>query len=548
MNIRNQYISNINDAFQIALSAITNDSAIARISEAKESILNRIQNDAFVKVPFVGDFSAGKSTLLNAFLDRYELLPTDITPETVVPYEFWYAENEVLELWKNNSLAGTFKIDEIKNLHVAPGNIVKVFLNNDKIKDLNQRGIVLVDMPGVDSGIEAHTSAILNYIHQGTYFIIVIDVEQGTLRGTTLSFIEELKKYGISASIFLSKCDKKPIEEVQKIKDSVSLVASRILAEGTFVGITSAHKGLFSDLEACLSSLEAESMIRQKYDAVVKKFIASIADEIELRKKLLNNVDRDYSKEIEQIKAKKDNAIKELRENNDKAQSIEGSASDIMNDLEYALKEASSKLAILLYRNKDNSIDFNAEVMSIIRPVLITSFQRELSEYQDILDDGVRNFSINMDDIFLSLDDENERFTGIGDLVKDILPEVLVLFRIPPIEAELIAKTIAKFLPDFLRSAFGRSDAQVIDKIKTKLQNEVFPQLISSIRPKVIEVLKKERENLLAKAEEDIQNESQKYDEAIAQIQKEKEQAEIDFSAAAQELNAAIDQLSGLLK
>lgn len=548
MDIRNTYISNINDAYKVALSAVTNDSAIARISAAKETILNRIQNDAFVKVPFVGDFSAGKSSLLNAFLGRQELLPTDITPETAVSYELWYAENEMLELWKNNSLTGTYKIEDIKRLNVSPGDIVKVYLNSERIKNLNQRGIVLVDMPGVDSGIEAHTSAILNYIHQGTYFIIVVDVEQGTLRGTTLSFIEELKKYGISASVFLSKCDKKPTAEVQKIKDAVNSVASRMLTDGTFVGITSAHQGQFNDLESCLSSLEAESMIRQKYDSSVKKFIASIADEIELRKSLLKNADRDYSEEIELIKEKKGNAIKELQAHSNNAQSIEGSSSDIMNDLEYALKVASSKLALLLYGNKDNPIDVNAEIMSIIRPVLINSFQRELSEYQDILDDGIQNFSINIDDIFLSIDDENERFGGFGDLVNGILSEALVLFKIPPVVAELIANKIAKYVPDLLRSAFGKSDAQVLGEIKTKLQNEVFPQLISSIRPKVVEILKKERASLLAKAEEDIRNESEKYDEAISQIQKEREQAEIDFAAAAKELDGAIEQLSRLLK
>lgn len=548
MDIRNFYTSAIQDAYKVALSAVTNDSAIARISAAKEPILNRIQNDAFVKVPFVGDFSAGKSSLLNAFLGRQELLPTDITPETAVSYELWYAEDETLELWRKNSLIGTYKVKDIKKLNASPGDIVKVYLNSERIKDLNQRGIVLVDMPGVDSGIEAHTSAILNYIHQGTYFIIVVDVEQGTLRGTTLSFIEELKKYGISASVFLSKCDKKPTADVQKIKDAVSSVASRMLAEGTFVGITSAHQGQFDDLDSCLSSLEAESMIRQKYDSSVKKFIASITEEIELRKSLLKNADRDYSEEIELIKEKKDNAIKELRKNSNNAQSIEGSSSDIMNDLEYALKAASSKLAILLYGNKDNSIDVNAEIMSIIRPVLINSFQRELSEYQDILDDGIQNFSVNIDDILLAIDNENERFGGFGDLVNGILSEALVLFKIPPVVAELIANKIAKYVPDLLRSAFGKSDAQVLGEIKTKLQNEVFPQLISSIRPKVVEILKKERENLLAKAEEDIRNESEKYDEAISQIQKEKEQAEIDFAAAAKELDGAIEQLSGLLK
>ena len=93
MDIRNTYLSTINDAYKVALSVVTNESAIARISAAKESILTRIQSDAFVKVPFVGDFSAGKSSLINAFLGRQELLPTDITPETAVSYELWYAED-----------------------------------------------------------------------------------------------------------------------------------------------------------------------------------------------------------------------------------------------------------------------------------------------------------------------------------------------------------------------------------------------------------------------------------------------------------------------
>ncbi len=548
MDIRNQFITNINDAYQIALSAVTNDSAIERISNTKESILNRIQNDAFVKVPFVGDFSAGKSSLLNAILGRKELLPTDITPETAVSYELWYAESESLELWKSGKLTGTYRIDDIKQLNVSPGDIVKVYLNNEKIKNLIQRGIVLVDMPGVDSGIEAHTSAILNYIHQGTFFVIVVDVEQGTLRGTTLSFIEELKKYGISASIFLSKCDKKPTSEVDRIKDSVSAVAARILSQGTFVGVTSAHQEKFDDLDDCLSNLDAETMIRQKYEVAVKKFIASIADEIQLRKQLIQNEGRDFSKEIELIQEKKDAAIRGLRSKSSNAQSIDGSASDIMNDLEYALKAASSKLALLLYGNKDNSIDVNAEIMGIIRPVLINSFQRELTEYQDILDDGIQNFSVNMDDIFLALDDENERLSGFGDLVKDILSEALVLFKIPPVVADLIANNIAKYVPDFLRSAFGKSDAQVIDEIKTKLQNEVFPQLISSIRPKVTEILRQEREKLLSQAETEIQQESQKFDEAIAQLQQEKEDATLDLTTTVQELDELLGNLSNLLK
>ena len=39
--------------------------------------------------------------------------------------------------------------------------------------------------------------------------MLVTDVEGGTLRTTTLNFIDEVKKYGSDVYIVISKCDKK---------------------------------------------------------------------------------------------------------------------------------------------------------------------------------------------------------------------------------------------------------------------------------------------------------------------------------------------------
>ena len=62
------------------------------------NLSSSLENDYYLKVPFIGDFNAGKSSLLNALMNRPELLPTNITPETAVSYElFTTVQRKILE-------------------------------------------------------------------------------------------------------------------------------------------------------------------------------------------------------------------------------------------------------------------------------------------------------------------------------------------------------------------------------------------------------------------------------------------------------------------
>ena len=66
---------------------------VEKIEADADVLLGRITKDNFIKIPFVGDFSSGKSSLLNAYIGS-DLLPTNILPETAVAYELYYAEDE----------------------------------------------------------------------------------------------------------------------------------------------------------------------------------------------------------------------------------------------------------------------------------------------------------------------------------------------------------------------------------------------------------------------------------------------------------------------
>lgn len=53
-----------------------------------------------VNTPVVGNFSTGKSSMINAIIGK-ALLSVDITPETAVPTEIYYGNNKVYQYDKN---------------------------------------------------------------------------------------------------------------------------------------------------------------------------------------------------------------------------------------------------------------------------------------------------------------------------------------------------------------------------------------------------------------------------------------------------------------
>lgn len=547
MRISEHYISVIEEAIKIAQGSINVESVMNGISETATLLKNRIIKDTFVKIPVVGDFSAGKSTLLNHSIIGRKILPTDINPTTAVSYELWFADQEKLEVWKDGKLNDTVNVSEIENLQVGPGDIVKVFLNNEKIKRLNDNGIVVVDMPGIGSGIEAHNNAILNYLKEGTFFIIAVDVEQGTLCSSTIAFINEIKNYGLSAAVLVTKSDKKTLEEAEKVKTDIGQLAKKLIGAETFVGLTSSSSEQYEDVEKILFSKDGEELLTQKYASLINTFVDSIIFELKKQETLLVNGKRDYIKEIEELKERKEDALQALKRNNDSAQPLEESAGDILYDIENALKGKATQLAMTLIQNKDDLEIFKAEMLSTIRPVLINSYKREISEYQDIMDNSLRDFTFDISGVLPdnSLDDvfDNEELQNAAHTV---LSTVLAFFEVPPILADLIADKLIGHLPDFLKSVFGKGKNEVISEIRTNLCANVFPQVTNTLRPEIEKVLGEQRQAALEEIKQRIIDEAQKFDDSISVVQKEQSDSEDIIRAKTELLKQSIEKLSSL--
>lgn len=560
------FISVIDKAYAIAKENLNNHDSIVKAGNDKHCLEQDINNHAYVKVPFVGDFNAGKSSLINSFLG-IDLLPTNILPETAVSYELYYSEQERLEILDvEGKVKDTAPLSKISELNLVPTNLVKVYINNQKIKALNAKHIVIVDMPGIDSGVEAHNNAILNYVQDGTCFMLVTDAECGTLRATTLNFIDEVKKYGSEVYIAISKCDKKSSEEVVSIKKTIEEIAEKYLGKRVPVVVTSAVEKNFSELEQILSSIDSEKLIENRFKLPVENYVNGFIAEMQLQVKLLLSSGSDYSGKLEQLYREKDEAIENVKRRASAAQSVSGSAEDILQDIAVALKSKSGYIASLMYQRVDSNV-FSNEIMTIIRPVLINSLKKEVSEYGDIISGAVQEFALNVDNIIN--DKDNDLLTGTTTMVeslvgKDLLGGILkkgldkaaekfiaykglsTLFKGLSRTLGPIITIVINILPDLIRAIFGKSKEDKIEEIKIKFSTEVVSKIVESMRPSVEEIISSQRAEVERNIQTLIEDETRKYNDNIQVIQKQQEEDKAEREKKAAALTAEIEALLAL--
>lgn len=561
MKLIEKYIHDLEVVERIAVPLL-NETSQKEATTTINSLKEQLKETSFIKVPFVGEFNASKSSLLNAYMG-INLLPTDITPETEVSYELYFSTNERLEVWNFDSIKQTSTLENIKGLNVEPGDIVKVYINNERIRQLNERGIVLVDMPGIDSGIEEHNKAILNYIQEGTFYIIVSDIQHGTLTSSSLQFIQELKKYSISAAVLLSKIDRKPEDECKKVLEDIRALASRVIAPDVFVGSVSALSNQIGDLEQLLETLNGEQFAEKKFKSSVDGFINKQIAQLEFQANLLASSANNFDSQIELLNKKREDALSRLTLNDSQAQPVEESVQDILEDIKNELLINAYQLASSLYANNDAKT-INNMILSIIRPVLINSFKREVGEYQEVIGQTINQLS---NDIEAILRDENNPLVKqaqdiVNNLVtRELLEELLtkgftvLVVRFAAYKSisgllGIIGKIINPLvgiliglIPDILRLIFGKSKSEKVSEIQKQLENMAFSQIVEAIREPITDMIVEQRQESFDAIQKVIEDEIDSLNASLNEVKKQKEEDEAINNKKIEALKDAVYQL-----
>ncbi len=510
-------------------------------------LLASVQKQQLV-IPIVGNFSAGKSTLLNRFLEK-SVLPTGITPETSLATELHYSANERIEAFSNNDeKAESFELNEqsfeaIKD-NATKYSYLKVYLNNEALKD--SAPLVFVDMPGFDSPISSHTHAILEYLERGVHFVILTSVEEGNL--TKRMMVRELKnllEFDKGLSFILSKTNLRTPSQVGEISHYIQEQIQDHLDLTT--RLIHSNKDNNALLEVA-DKIDAEKLFSALYLKRLKFLNSQLQNSL---KSVIKSFDYSKEKALEEIKAL-DLSVKDiektyekLRANLEEEYSSMAVGSVVKKVLE-EVREQKSYLASLI--NKPN--EFNSEIESIMQQSLIKNAKLEIekinlsfskdfcAEFESLNNTQLSSgFSINL---------EHGLELGINALSVILAknpvtrPFALILQGLKPLLKELLA-----LLPNIIASFF-RNEEKERAKLENLIEAKVIPEVQYNLKKVLPGLFNECLENSLKGLKDRCELEITHKKQEIVLAQKEKEKHLNDLEDQKQILENKINALSDL--
>lgn len=536
-----KFLQSLKDELQklnaLDIEAFGIDNAIANITSTE------------LLIPVIGGFSAGKSSLLNSFLQE-EILSVAVTPETALATELHYSTQEYIEAITPSGQSVRFEKSQIEQLKnkASEFSYVKLYLNKQCLKDIEP--LVLVDMPGFESPLASHNKAIFEYIRRGVYFVILQSVEHGNITASVRRETDNLLTFERKFSFFLSKSNLKPQSELDEIR---SFVQEQLSDYFDYEGqVECIGKDGGTNLAKIISTLNPNAIVEDLYLTGLKDRFSQIKQTINTHITALSQDKEQNAKDIQDLK----NGLQKLEQERDsliaQVQERYGDTNinKIINGVNNALNRGLNEIAQSYMSGGDSALD------STINSIVKTTLSQEVkTSMEHIGEDVIHAFGKQLEDSLsimqrLSLSDTicnvidvkkigstatslftnaTESMAKYGDIVGAI--GRLGVF-ISPIVTPLLT-AIVSLLPTLVQLLFGDTEQKKLESVKNALLTQVFPQILAELRAKLPPELQEQTTKL-------IESISQEFEEQIAQKLQAIESAQGELESKKQEIEQMI--------
>ena len=523
-------------------------------------------NNFKINAPLIGLFSAGKSSILNKYLNIN--LPVGIEAKTAVACELVYDNDEYLEVISDKNESNRKSLEDLKDLTIENCSFVRMHLNNNKL--MNLKDITIVDMPGLDSGYEQHNKAIKNYINSNSYFIIIMDIENGTIKKSLLDFLKELDLYKLNFGFLLSKYEQKDESDIENIIKNTEDTILNHIGEKVFVGKVSPLNSDIADFENILSNMQtidiAKNCLYSNLKLILEEYLLK-----ELNRKL--KYDRFNTEEIN----------KNIRELEKKAQDIEKSiekeAYFIKNKANNQLTDAilsdisntlSENVDMLVMKAKQGSKSFENDINQLVRKNIAVSSERHLrklfSEIYSRLDiDFTSAFGeLKIDSVSFNIKKDGEEIDMALNEIRNLANKYLPTFGLggaasltttaaaTSITFASVAVPIAVFVvvalaPLVAKMAKNAKEEMQNENIKSQILGEVIPKVLSQIRDKIDTFISEQTDAFIKAVKEKFEAEQNSIKEALENAKKDKEISENEFKEKQEILKQDIEKTEKLI-
>ena len=277
-----------------------------------------------IPVPLIGDFSCGKSSLLNAIVGE-KLLSTDINPTTAIPAELYAAERERYTLHHPGKAPQPIEKAQFKDLQksiekeaadAAAASPAPQAQQADPAQQPQQTTYLsiahpadnlkrwphlrLVDLPGLGAGNERHKLAIDGYAARSLAYVLVVPCEKGTLKESVQAALHELGAQGLPVVCVISKCDKRPPEDIDAVTREIAAQAEKALGRPPLRVVRAAR----GDAQAVIGALV---QLEQQAEAICGRALglplAGVLRDVQQRQRTMQGKAKSSAEELQEDKA-----------------------------------------------------------------------------------------------------------------------------------------------------------------------------------------------------------------------------------------------------
>lgn len=445
-------------------------------------------------VPVVGSFSAGKSSLINALIGE-QLLPVAITPETALPTELRFADEEWLHAVRNDGKEERYLVSDLRAVQerAAEYALIRLYLNRQRLRELEP--LILVDMPGFNSPLDQHNKAIDQYLARGAHYLFVMSVEEGALHMQAVERMEEVATLNRHFSVAVNKVDLRPASDVSRIVDYVQgQLEDRQLA----ATVTAVSQSKTQDVQQVLKGLDAEGLFEHVTGAAVEEVVLRLSDALATAERAFQRSLEDNAEELAQLQT----ALDEVKAERDvklcKARDADPTATTdaVLAEVAQAVSTSAAGLATRYLRAPD---DFQRLLSEIVRGTLLRAlmFHTDNISAQALQDFSQRHGCLQ--GIQIQLGDDWMEI--IGSKLQDILPMLLsegtmsivrssakalgVAARVGKVAPNPIVSIALQALPLALNLMTLNAKTRQAEQAQEAIRHQVVPAICAELRAPV---------------------------------------------------------------
>lgn len=479
----------------------------------------RSMRDYRVTTPVVGNFSTGKSSLINAIIGK-PLLGVEITPETAVPTEVYYGDNNVYQITKAGSIRRSVEELPLRDLTIRDTDMVRIEYDNEFLKSIES--VSIVDLPGFDTSIELHNRAIDQYLPNSLAYLLVVSSDEPVLKESIIDLLKELKSHDIPVYIVLTKCNRLSEYELNQCTSLLKETVTKALdiPDVKVACVDSYGDVKVDEIKEILRDIQEKTgtIFVNKYSKVLK----SAARYAEVY--LLERIDKSNlsTSELEQEQEKILKNIRELEDKIEKEKAIFKEQADvcikaIRERVTNNLEANQATISVMLENGADITDKINYIVRNAVTVGIRTEFEPKLQKYVEHIASAINVEFPENDAIMLSI----KQFTTdsvMTSVSKSALPVALaavgtVLFNVAGGVVAAVIGIVGDLVFNVKSSAKKKRE---IDKAAEQVVSEVARQAADSVEAEIrnyingvneqIEADVLKQREVLSKSLQDIRN------------------------------------------